>query len=115
VIDAMELILPSKFQLGGVHVTPKLKALVTEQQIGEWLMRHRTGDWGVVSDEDRAMLDATVASGCGMLMSAYAIDPTQPCLGYGNNTVWVITHFATALGRDRVSDAATVVMLPEEY
>jgi Cft2 family RNA processing exonuclease len=102
VINAIELILPSRFPLGRIFVTPGLKALATESQIGEWLTRHRTGDWGVVSDEDRAMLDASVASGCGMLMSAYAIDPTQPCLGYGDNTVWVITHFA-------------VVMLPEEY
>ena len=42
------------------------------------LIRHVTGDWGVLSDDDKASNDRAVKDG-DRILSAYPIDPAQPC------------------------------------
>jgi hypothetical protein len=106
--SALDLILPPRFPLGPVFVSPGVRALADDKQIGGWLLRHRQCDWGVCPDEDRASHESAIALGYGRVMSAYPIDPTQICRGHGKNTVWVLTRFHDEL-------AETTVLLPDEY
>jgi hypothetical protein len=69
------------------------------------LARHVRGDWGYVCDEDKATNDAAVRDG-DRILSAYPIDPEQPCKGYGDNCLWIITEW------DR---SVTTFLLPAEY
>jgi hypothetical protein len=63
----------------------------------EFLNRHRAGDWGDLSAEDRQANDAAVTES-GRILSAYTLrDGTR---------IWIITE------ADRTS---TCVLLPEEY
>jgi hypothetical protein len=61
------------------------------------------GDWGAVCAEDAATNNAGVRTG-GPLMSAYPIDETKPCEGFGDNTLWIITEWdprvTTMMGLD---------------
>jgi hypothetical protein len=80
------------------------------------LDRHVRGDFGVSvpgdDGHDRAVNAWAARSGIGRVHSAYPIDPDKPCLGYGANTVWVITEFGVpGLG----TDTRTTIILPEEY
>ncbi len=60
------------------------------------VLRHRTGDWGEVCDEDKQLNDEAV-DGEGRVLSAYTIDGEK---------VWVITE------RDR---SVTTILFPREY
>ena len=55
------------------------------------LARHARGDWGNVCAEDKALNDQALKTG-DRLLSAYAIDPTKPAKGYGENCLWIITE-----------------------
>jgi hypothetical protein len=63
------------------------------------------GDWGAVCEEDAETNNAGVR-GEGRLLSAYPIDETKPCKGFGENTLWVITEW------DR---SVTTFLFPDEY
>lgn len=69
------------------------------------LERHLSGDWGSVCDEDKTTNDEAVMNGARIL-SAYPIDPSKPCKGWGENTIWIITE------ADR---SVTTFLLPDEY
>ncbi len=69
------------------------------------LSRHVRGDWGVVCAEDRKSNFEALRGGF-RIFSAYPIDPEEPCKGFGDNTLWIITE------ADR---SATTFLLPEEY
>jgi len=69
------------------------------------LARHARGDWGNVCAEDKALNDQALKTG-DRLLSAYAIDPTKPAKGYGENCLWIITE------SDR---SVTTFLLPSEY
>jgi hypothetical protein len=94
-----------KFRLGATVATPGALSALSRERMNELLARHARGDWGSINAGDRAANDAAVAHG-DRILSAYAIDPAQPCAGYGENCVWIITE------RDR---SVTTVLLPEEY
>lgn len=67
-------------------------------QVCDIIIRHLSGDWGEVCDEDRqANEDALDEEDPGRLHSVYNI---------GRTTYWIITEW------DR---SATTVLLPEEY
>lgn len=91
--------------LGQVVVTPGVQELPA-LKVMEWLRRHQSGDWGLVSGQDRLSNARAVASGEERVMSSYPIDESSPSKGHGDNTVWVITEW------DR---SVTTVLLPEEY
>jgi hypothetical protein len=61
-----------------------------------------TGAW--VSDEDKALNDEALRTGA-RLLSAYPIDESKPCAGYGD-CLWIITE------ADR---SVTTFLLPDEY
>jgi hypothetical protein len=89
----------SKFPLGRVVATPG--ALEALREAGEepmmYLMRHQSGDWGDVPEEDAKENEFSVENGFRIL-SAYTLkDGTK---------IWVITE------ADRSS---TCLLLPFEY
>ena len=88
-----------KFPLGKLVATPGAIQAMTEakQSPLEFLARHVTGDWGDVSEEDKAANDADVEAG-GRLLSAYRLTTRVK--------LWLITE------ADR---SATTILLPEEY
>ena len=87
------------FDLGQVVGTPgALEALVDAEQLpDEILVRHVTGDWGDLDDEDKAENELSVEQGFRIL-SAYKLQTGVK--------VWVITE------RDR---SVTTLLLPDEY
>jgi hypothetical protein len=93
------------FELGSLVCTRGVDALVSQGLVnpGALLARHAVGDWGVSSDPEQN--DAAVKHG-DRIFSVYPIDPDEPCLGYGENTIWVITE------ADR---SVTTLLLPDEY
>jgi hypothetical protein len=88
-----------KFPLGRVVITPGAADAIdaSGDSVSTFVDRHASGDWGGVSENDRAQNDAAAASG-GRVQSSYATT-------HGVK-LWVITE------HDR---SVTTVLLPEEY
>ena len=84
-----------RFELGRLLATPGALRAIAPASLVTALQRHAVGDWGELSDEDRAANEAALAEGT-RLLSAYTLDATP---------VWVITE------GDR---SATTVLLPHE-
>jgi len=101
----MENIEFKPFSLGSIVATPGVIETVPEYRLFECLTLHKNGDWGKVCAEDAANNNLSTHNGYRIL-SAYPIDPTSPCKGYGENCLWIITE------ADR---SATTFLLPEEY
>lgn len=98
--------MPTKrFLLGRLVATPGALAACSPDHIFVCLVRHVTGDWGDCCAEDKKENDRALLHG-ERILSAYAIDPTKPCDGYGDNCLWIITEWDRSL---------TTVLLPEEY
>jgi len=89
-----------KFALGCVVSTPGALEAFNRAQIAveDLLWRHRSGDWGEISDEDKAENELSVNQGF-RLLSSYTLPST-------GETVWIITE------ADRSS---TTLLLPSEY
>lgn len=92
-------------KLGRIVATPGILESVELARITECLLAHARGDWGCVGEQDRRTNDVALRRGF-RIMSAYAIDPSQPSLGHGENTLWIITEWDRSL---------TTVLLPQEY
>ena len=94
----------AKFHPGKIVATPgALEALQgADQAPDEFLMRHLTGDWGDLDDEDRQLNDVAVIEG-SRILSAYTTRK--------NERLWIITEAADDVGR-RIS---TTFLKPEEY
>jgi hypothetical protein len=84
------------FKLGMIVSTPGALDATTESQRGVYLLRH-VEDW---ETNREAIRDGF------RILSAYPIDPEQPCQGFGENCVWIITE------ADR---SVTTFLLPSEY
>jgi hypothetical protein len=100
-----------KFQLGQLVATRGASRL-PPTLLHDCLTRHARGDWGCVDSEDQQANNDSVSEG-SRILSAYPIDPAmavnlnkQPSLGYGDNTLWIITE------ADR---SVTTFLLPSEY
>jgi hypothetical protein len=87
------------FPLGRIVATPgALEALHTAgQDVRELLTRHASGDWGILSEDDRNENDFAVTRAL-RLLSAYGLSTGV--------TIWLITE------ADR---SATTLLLPEDY
>jgi len=94
-----------RFPLGQIVSTPGALEACSPEYLAECLTRHARGDWGLVCKEDAASNERAVKDGARIL-SSYAIDPTQPSKGFGENTLWIITE------SDR---SVTTFLLPSEY
>lgn len=94
------------FPLGQIVATPgALTAARHPMQFLELLARHLRGDWGCIDPDDAEANRLAVTEG-DRILSAFPIDPTKPCAGYGENCLWIITE------ADR---SVTTILLPEEY
>jgi hypothetical protein len=93
------------FLLGQIVATRGAMSIGNVFLLNRCLNRHVRGDWGHVCEEDAKTNDEAVQAGFRIL-SAYAIDETRPCKGYGDNTLWIITE------ADR---SVTTFLLPDEY
>ena len=87
------------FTLGQVVATPGALAVLEKagQQLGDFLARHVSGDWGEVPPEDIKENEFSLPHGF-RLLSAYRTNV--------GDKLWVITE------ADR---SATCILLPEEY
>lgn len=88
---------PIRVPLGQVVATPAALAAIPRTDIVAALCSHAQGDWGDVSDDDRAANDAALTAG-ERLLSAY-----RSAAGV---IFWVLTE------ADR---SATTVLLPDDY
>ena len=94
------------FELGNIYATPQaLEAIGDPLAVSCLIQRHHAGDFGVVCDEDLVVNQQAIKFG-GRILSAYPLDPTKPCQGWGANTLWIITE------ADR---SYTTILLPDEY
>lgn len=87
----------TKFKIGHLLITPGALKLVPPDVVRKSVLRHATGDWGEVGEEDATLNDWSLENG-GCLLSAYQISSGE--------TFWIITE------ADRL---ATTVLLPSEY
>lgn len=87
------------FKLGRIMATPRaIEALAVAGQMPDaLLLRHQTGDWGELSQDDKAANDLAVTAGARIL-SAYVT-----ILG---ERLWIITEADRSL---------TTILLPGEY
>lgn len=89
-----------RFPSGKVVLTPGASQALRENEgcaLLDYLIRHLTGDWGNVDEQDRKANDDALRLGT-RLLSAYELPDNQ--------TLWIITE------ADR---SATTALLPEEY
>ncbi len=68
---------PPQFECGHIIMSPLVQQLVREGHLdlAPYLDRHRAGDWGEVSDQDRQANDSALRDR-GALFSIYSITPT---------------------------------------
>lgn len=92
-------------KLGRIVATPGVKETVALPRITKCLLAHARGEWGCVCEEDKRTNDEALERGF-RVHSAWPIDPSQPSLGHGANTLWIFTEWDRSL---------TTVLLPEEY
>lgn len=92
------------FNLGQLVATPgALEALEQAGQTpAEFVLRHVSGDWGIVNDEDKRLNDESVRDG-SRILSAYRLKTGEK--------IWIITEARGDDGRR----AATTLLLPDEY
>lgn len=96
---------PTRFALGQIVATPGALEACAPDHLLRCLARHARGDWGRVGPEDASTNDQAVTAD-SRILSAYPIDPSKPCEGFGANTLWIITE------ADR---SVTTFLLPDEY
>ena len=102
---SLHLMTFGKFPLGQIAATTGAINACTPERLAACLARHVSGDWGDASRTDIAANESALLHG-DRIVSIYAIDPTYPCIGYGDNVLWIITE------SDR---SCTTFLLPEEY
>lgn len=87
----------SKFSLGQTVITAGAYEKLNHYEVLSALIRHSTGDWGDVCEEDKLSNDQAVEEGLRILSSYRTKDGTK---------FWIITEW------DR---SVTTVLLPSEY
>jgi hypothetical protein len=92
-----------RHKLGRVVATPAVAAAVPHHQITALLDSHAAGDWGEISDSDRAANDEAARSGDGRLYSSYST--TEP------GKLWIITDDIRGEGEGPL----TTVLFPDDY
>ncbi len=92
------------FDLGQILATPgALDALAKNKTTGlDLLCKHVSGDWGILTDDDREANQDALESGDRILSSYLLPDETK---------LWVITEATDDSGKRM----ATTILLPDEY
>ena len=99
-LAVLNLASQARFSPGQVVMTTGVYELVRQGRLNPtpYLLRHLHGDWGDLSDDDRRLNDAALASGEDRLFSSYQVMPDLK--------LWIITEW------DR---SVTTLLLPSEY
>ena len=84
-------------RLGRIVATPNARLRIPNDEILKAIARHQAGDWGELSQEDRAANDHALAEGTRILSPYHTADGMK---------FWIITE------ADR---SVTTVLLPEDY
>jgi hypothetical protein len=94
----------AKFHPGQIVATPgALEALQNAGQTSHgFLVRHLSGDWGDLDDDDRSLNDAAVIDG-SRILSAYTTRKWE--------RIWIITEAADDQGRC----LATTILLASQH
>lgn len=87
----------TKFELGQVLITPGAYEELNLRDAANGLLRHAKGDFGEVSEEDKALNEEAIETGERILSAYFDRDGVK---------YWIITE------HDR---SATTVLLPSEY
>jgi hypothetical protein len=85
------------FQLGNLVATPNALRSLTHEEMIVALRRHQSGDWGDLTDTDKAENNTAMVEGCRILSLYHTNNGTK---------FWMITE------ADR---SRTTVLLPEDY
>ena len=96
-----------KFKVGMLYTTPGAWDAMREagnpyRVAEELLSRHRAGDWGDLSPEDRLANERAIEDG-SRILSAYVLST--------GTKIWLITEAKDDEGRR----SATTILLPDEY
>jgi hypothetical protein len=91
-----------RHNLGRVVATAAVAAAVPHNQITALLDRHAAGDWGEISENDRAANDEATRTGDGRLFSSYATAE--------HGTLWIITDDIRGEGEGTI----TTVLFPDD-
>jgi hypothetical protein len=89
--------------LGRVVATAAVAAAVPLNQITALLDRHAAGDWGEISEDDRAGNDEAARTGDGRLFSSYSTAE--------HGKLWIITDDIRGEGEGPI----TTVLFPDDY
>jgi hypothetical protein len=89
--------------LGRVVASAAVAAAVPHHQITALLDRHASGDWGEISEDDKAANDEAASTGDGRLFSSYATTE--------HGTLWIITNDIRSEGEGTI----TTVLFPDDY
>jgi hypothetical protein len=92
-----------RHNLGRVVATAAVAAAMPHPQITALLDRHAAGDWGDLSDDDKAANDEAARSGDGRLFTSYATAE--------HGTLWIITNDIRGEGEGTI----TTVLFPDDY
>jgi len=94
-----------KFRLGQTVATPGALAALKEsnQSASPFLLKHQSGDWGEVCDEDKKLNDEAVAHEGNPDQQQRVLSCYRTAK---NERIWIITEW------DR---SVTTILLPEEY
>lgn len=87
----------TKFELGQVLITPGAYEALNLRDAAGGLLRHANGDFGEVSEEDKALNEEAMEGGDRILSAYFDRDGVK---------YWIITEW------DR---SATTILLPSEY
>ena len=85
-----------KVQLGQLFITPAAKAAIPHKEAIRALTRHASGDWGELSEDDKAANDEALEFG-DRLLSSYKFSGIR---------FWIITE------ADR---SITTILMPNDY
>ena len=86
----------AKFHSGRIVATPGVLSLINGSDLLECLLRHLSGDWGDLCEEDKKENDFSLGHRLRLLSAYDTVD----------GKLWIITE------ADR---SATTFLLPEEY
>ena len=87
----------AKFQLGQIVATPNALNHLTQDDIRSGIIRHQSGDWGDLGEDDRKENDLSHERGTRLLSVYHASNGV---------TFWIITE---------ADKSSTTVLLPEDY
>jgi hypothetical protein len=85
------------FRLGRIVTTPNALESITQEDILVGIQRHQAGDWGNLTDDDRAANDRALVAGTRIVSAYNAVNGTR---------FWIITE---------ANRSVTTVLLPEDY